>query len=111
MSPVFSLPGAFLKVKQMKHLDRLIVKAKKVCGTTELRFSLGMVYPVDGGKWEAYGQLWNYIPRNEPGSELTLAKCICNSVDDAVEALEELSKKHPNDRDVTIIIDDMLEGD
>ena len=39
------------------------------------------------------------------------AKCICNSVDDAVEALEELSKKHPNDRDVTIIIDDMLEGD
>ena len=50
----------------MKHVDRLIIKAKKVCGTTELRFSLGMVYPVDDGKWEAYGQLWNYIPRNKP---------------------------------------------
>lgn len=93
----------------MKHLDRLIIKAKKVCGTTELRFSLGMVYPVDGGKWEAYGQLWNYIPRNKPGSKLTIAKCICDSVNDAIEALQELSEKHPNDRDVTIIIDDITE--
>ena len=94
----------------MKHLDRLIIKAKKVRGTTELRFSLGMVYPVDDGKWEAYGQLWNYIPRNKPGSELTVAKCICDSVEDAVEALQQLSEKHPNDKDVTIIID-TLEGD
>ncbi|MDO4338062.1 MAG: hypothetical protein Q4C91_08250 [Eubacteriales bacterium] len=94
----------------MKHLDRLIIKAKKVCGTTELKFSLGMVYPVDGGKWEAYGQLWNYIPRNKQGSKLTFAKCICDSVEDAVEALQELSEKYPNDKDVTIIID-TLEGD
>lgn len=95
----------------MKHLDRLIIKAKKVCGTTELRFSLGMVYPVDDGKWEACGQLWNYIPRNKPGSELTVAKCICDSVEDAVEALNELGEKYPNDRDVTIIIDDIPEKD
>ena len=95
----------------MKHLDKLIIKAKKVCGTTELRFSLGMIYPVDDGKWEAYGQLWNYIPRNKPVSKLTVAKCICDSVDDAIEALNELGEKYPNDRNVTIIIDDMLEGD
>jgi len=41
----------------------------------------------------------------------SVAKCICDSVDDAIEALNELGEKYPNDRNVTIIIDDMLEGD
>ena len=95
----------------MKHLDRLIIKAKKVCGTKELKFSFGMIYPVDGRKWEAQGKLWNYIPGNKPGHKLTIAKCICESIDDAIEALERLSEEYPNDRDVPILIDSIEDGD
>lgn len=93
----------------MRNIDRLIIKAKKKYGTTELRLSLGLVSPVDGGKWEARGKLWNYIPYNKPGHKLEIATCICDSIEDALEALDQLSEEYPNDRDVRIIIDS-LEG-
>ena len=66
-----------------------------------------LVIPVDGGKWEAHGQLWNYIPYNKAGHKLEIATCICDSIEDALEALNQLSEE---DRDVRIIIDS-LEGD
>jgi hypothetical protein len=95
----------------MKHIDRLIIKAKKTCGITELRFSLGMVYPIDGDKWVARGQLWNYIPCGKPGHRLEIATCTCNSVEDAIEALEQLSEEYPNKEDVPILTMDYGEGD
>ncbi|EOS39738.1 hypothetical protein D3Z53_26670 [Lachnospiraceae bacterium] len=94
----------------MLNIDRLIIKAKKKCGTTALRLSLGFVSPVDGGRWEAHGQLWNYIPYNKAGHKLEIATCICDSIEDALEALDQLSEEYPNDRNVRIIIDS-LEGD
>ena len=95
----------------MNHIDRLIIKAKNVYGVVELRFSFGMVCPADGGKWEAFGQLWNYIPNGKPGSRCLTEKYICDSMDDAIAALQQLSEKYPNCKDVVIIIDNMIEGD
>lgn len=89
----------------MKALDRLIIKAKK----TELKFSFGMVYPSwkQPGKWEARGDLWNYIPHGKPGYKGDCVCYTCDSVEEAVAALQELSEKYPNDKDVPIIIDDL----
>lgn len=95
----------------MNRLDKLIIKAKKVCGTTELRLSYGIIYPIDGGKWKAEGSLWNYIPHNKFGSRFEKASCICDSVEDAIEALEQLGEQYPNKEDITIIIDDIPEDD
>lgn len=92
----------------MNRLDKLIIKAKKVCGTTELRLSYGMIFPIDGGKWKAEGSLWNYIPY-KLGSRFEKASCICESVEEAIEALEQLGEQYPNKEDITIVIDDISE--
>lgn len=89
----------------MKTIDRLIIKAKKKCGAD--RLVLAFVYPSESepGKWVARGDIWNGIP----GSGITSAICTCTSVDDALQALEELAEKHPNNKDIRIIIDDLEE--
>ena len=89
----------------MKTIDRLIIKAKKKCGVD--RLMLAFVYPSESepGKWIARGDIWN----GKPGSGVTYATCTCESVDDALNALNELSEQHPNNKDITIIIDDLEE--
>ena len=89
----------------MKNLDRLIIKAKK----SELKFSYGMVYRSwkHPGKWEARGDLWNGVPCNKPGYKGDSVCYTCDSVEEAVAALHELSEKYPSNKDVTILIDDL----
>lgn len=89
----------------MKTIDRLIIKAKKKCGVD--RLVLAFVYPseLEPGKWVARGDIWNGMS----GSGITSATCTCTSVDDALQALEELAEKHPNNKDIRIIIDDLEE--
>lgn len=89
----------------MKTIDRLIIKAKKKCGAD--RLIVAFIYPSESepGKWTARGDIWNGVPR----SGVTHAICTCDSVDDAIQALNELSEKHPNDKDLRIFIDDLEE--
>ncbi len=89
----------------MKTIDRLIIKAKKKCGADKL--IIAFIYPSEKepGKWVARGDIWNGVHR----SGVTHAICICDSVDDAIQALNELSEKHPNDKDLRIFIDDLEE--
>lgn len=94
----------------MKTIDKLIIKAKKQC-EMGLKLSCGMISPCEEepGKWVARGELWNYIPYNKQGHRLEFATCICDSVDDALDALNELSEQYPNKNDITIIVDDLVE--
>lgn len=94
----------------MKALDRLIIKAKKKCGT-DLKLHFGMIYPseTEPGKWVARGDLWNGIPYDKPESKGEYATCICDSIEEAEAALQELGEKYPNNKDITIIIDDVYQ--
>lgn len=89
----------------MKPLDRLIIKAKKKCGVD--RLEVGFISPseTEPGKWVAMGQIWNGIP----GSGVTSASCLCDSIEEAEKALQELGEKYPNNKDITIIIDDVYQ--
>ncbi len=89
----------------MKALDRLIIKAKKKCGVD--RLEVGFISPseTEPGKWVAMGQIWNGIP----GSGVTNASCLCDSIEEAEAALQELGEKYPNNKDVVIFIEDILD--
>lgn len=89
----------------MKTIDRLIIKAKKKCGID--RLINAFIYPSEEslGKWIADGRIWDGIPRS---GTLTVT-CSCDSVDDAIHALSELSEKYPNNKDVPIFIDTLKE--
>lgn len=92
----------------MKALDRLIIKAKQKYGT-DLKFYFGMVYPSwkQPGKWEARGDLWNHTEYDKPGCKCDSVYYVCDSIEEAAAALQELSEKYPNSKDVSIIIDDL----
>lgn len=89
----------------MKAIDRLLIKAKKKCGSD--RLIAAFIYPseTEPGKWIARGDIWNGVPR----SGLTHAICTCISVDDALQALDELAEQHPNHKDLRIFTDDLEE--
>ena len=92
----------------MNTLDRLIIKAKKKCGT-DLKLHLGWIYRTEKqpGKWIARGDLWNGIPYNKPGVKSQSVYYECDSVEEAERALQELGEKYPNEKDVTIIFDNL----
>jgi len=89
----------------MKMIDKLIIKAKKKCGVDKL--TVALIYPseTEPGKWIADGHIWD----GKKGSGITRVTCLCVSIDDALQALDELAEKHPNDKDIPIIIDDLEE--
>lgn len=89
----------------MKSIDRLIIKAKQKCGFDKL--TVALIYPSEAepGKWIARGDIWDGIP----GSGVTHAICTCSSIDDAVQALNELAEKHPNNKRIPILIDNLEE--
>ena len=90
----------------MKKVDRLIIKAKKKCGYERLAVAFIYTSEEEPGKWVARGDIWN----GKKGSGITQAICsTCESVDDAMKALEELAEKYPNDKDLRIFIDDLKE--
>lgn len=89
----------------MKAIDKLIIRAKKKYGAD--RLIVAFIYPSESkqGKWIARGDIWDGVPRRG----VTHAICTCDSIDDAIQALNELSEKHPNDKDLRIFIDDLEE--
>ncbi|MBO4998175.1 MAG: hypothetical protein J6D02_09280 [Lachnospira sp.] len=89
----------------MKTIDKLIIKARN---KYDAELKIAFIYPSESepGKWVARGDIWNDIP----GSGVTHAICDgCVSVDDAMQALDELKEKYPNCNDISIIIDDLIE--
>ncbi|MEG1945288.1 MAG: hypothetical protein RR058_07690 [Oscillospiraceae bacterium] len=88
----------------MKHIDRLMIKAKEIVNRCAEKLVLAFIYP-DGNMWVADGRLWD----GKPGSGETSATCKCRTIDEAIEALNQLAETHPNDKPVTIIIDDLVE--
>lgn len=94
----------------MKDIDRLIIKAKKKCGVD--RLTVALIYPseIEPGKWIARGSIWNEIPYGKSGHKLEFATCVCDSVDSALQELDELAEKNPNNKDVQIKIDDLEES-
>lgn len=90
----------------MKTLDRLIIKAKNKCGYE--RLSNGFISPSETipGKWLARGDLWNGIPSGG------IRSIICgeyDSIDEAAEAICKLGEQYPNNKDVPIFIDAIME--
>lgn len=94
----------------MKAIDRLIIKAKRKCGT-DLKLHFAMIYPseTEAGKWVARGDLWNGIPHGKPGNKVEYVTYICNSIEEAEATLQELGEKYPNNKDIVILIDDVME--
>lgn len=89
----------------MKALDRLIIKAKRKCGVDRLEVGFISHSETEPGKWVATGQIWNGMP----GSGVTSASCLCDSIEEAEKALQELGEKYPNNKDVVIILDDVYD--
>lgn len=88
----------------MKHIDRLMIKAKEIVNRSAEKLIQAFIYP-DADMWVADGRLWG----GKPGSGTTQCVCKCATMDEAVKALNQLADKHPNDKPITIIIDDGLE--
>lgn len=89
----------------MRKIDRLIIKAKQKFGFD--RLTGAFIYPSEDepGKWVARADIWNGILGSGIKSEFRT----CASVDDAMQALEEVAERYPNDRDITVFIDDLKE--
>ncbi len=94
----------------MKAIDRLIIKAKKQCGT-DLKLHFGMIYQDEKQpeKWVARGDLWNGVPYNKPGNKWESVYYTCDSIEEGEKALQELGEKYPNKKDIVIIVNDIFE--
>ena len=89
----------------MRKIDRLIIKARNKFGYD--RLTGAFIYPSEEEpeQWVARADIWNGIIGSGIKSEFRT----CPSIDDALQALEEIADKYPNDRDITIFIDDLKE--
>lgn len=88
----------------MKHIDRLIIKAKETVNIYAEKLILAFVYP-DGDMWVADGRLWD----GKKGSGTTSVIRKCNTSDEAIEAAHQLADQYPNDKPISIIVEDELE--
>lgn len=87
----------------MRKIDRLILKAKSKCGTEKL--VCAFIYPGDKyGEIIARADIWN----GNNGSGLRSEFCTCSSIEMALQELERIAEKYPNDEDVQIMIDDLI---
>lgn len=89
----------------MKQIDRLIIKAKEIVNKSVDRLIQAFIYPDNNDMWVADGRIWN----GKKGSGATQAICKCRTIDEAIEAIHQLADKHPNDKPVTIIVEDLDE--
>lgn len=89
----------------MKTIDKLIIKAKKRHGV--YRLVNAFIYPseTEPGKWVVDGRVWNGVPCSGV-KQLTFT---CESVDDAKNVLDEMSKSYPNTKDICVYINDIEE--
>lgn len=86
----------------MKHIDRLLIEAKKISGYTGQQLTLAMV-ALCGDSWTATAHLWDRVHGHPP----TIERTTHATEDAAVEYINALSEKYPNSRDVVVIIDDI----
>lgn len=86
----------------MRKIDRLILKAKSKCGTEKL--VCAFIYPGDIYGIIVRADIWNGIN----GSGLRSEFCTCSTVNMALQELDRMAEKYPNDEDVQIIIDDLI---
>lgn len=93
-------------ITQAKRVRNLIIKAKKVY-KTDLKFTDGIIDPLEDGRYRAVGNLWNYIPYGKKGHRHRSERYDCGSLEEALEKLQKLSEEYPNDRDAQILIDDL----
>ena len=86
----------------MKHIDRLLIEAKKIAGYSGKELILAMIER-DGDSWTAAAYLWDRVKEHDQTVETTTHA----TEKAAVEYIKALSEKYPNSRDLTIIIDDL----
>lgn len=88
----------------MKKVDRLIVKAKKKCGTESL--ITGFVCPMGFDSWVARAHIGN----NARAGQLRIVMCgQFDSIDAAVDAIYALGEQYPNNKDAVIFIEDVFQ--
>lgn len=88
----------------MKTVDRLIIKAKRKKGVKQL-INAFIHQSNNGSQWIVDASIWDGIK----GSGVTNEICSCNSIEEAEAALQELGKKYPNNKDIPVFIDDIVE--
>lgn len=88
----------------MKAVDRLIVKAKKKCGTESL--ITGFVCPMGFDSWVARAHIGN----SACAGQLRIVTCgQFDSIDAAVDAIHALGEQYPNNKDAVIFIEDVFQ--
>ena len=86
----------------MKHIDRLLIEAKKIAWYSGKELILAMIER-DGDSWTAAAYLWDRVKEHDQTVETTTHA----TEEAAVEYINTMAEKYPNSRDVTIIIDDI----
>ena len=86
----------------MKHIDRLLIEAKKIAGYSGKELTLAMIER-NGDSWTATAHLWDRVHGHSPTVETTTHA----TEEAAVEYINTMAERYPNSRDVTIIIDDI----
>lgn len=82
----------------MKHIDRLIIAAKKAAYKSAYKLIQGFIH-YDPAKniYIADGRLWT-----GKRGEYKISTCECATEQEAFEALDQLSEQYPNDEVVQI---------
>lgn len=84
----------------MKHIDRLVIKARELSNRHAERLIAAFIrYDESKGMYIADGRLWNGVI----GGGCTIAACECTTEEAAFIALDELAEKHPNNKPIPII--------
>ena len=86
----------------MKHIDLLLIEAKKTAGYIEKELTLAMIWQ-DGHLWTSTVHLWDRVQGHRPTVETTTHATEAA----AVEYINALAEKYPNSRDVVVIVDDI----
>lgn len=86
----------------MKHIDRLLIEAKKIAGYSGKELILAMIER-DGDSWTAAAYLLDRVKEYDQ----TVETATHATEEAAVEYINTMAEKYPNSRDLTIIIDDL----
>ncbi len=88
----------------MKHIDRLIIKAKNTVKLYDERLVNSFI-EFDGNKYIVDCRVWN--GKKGSGTRSIINKC--DTLEDAEIIINDIADKYPNDKDIIIFIDDGLE--
>lgn len=66
-------------------------------GDIVVKFYFGIICPINEN-WRADWYLWNYVPIQTKGFKMEHGTYICESLEKAIELLNEVSEKYLNDR-------------